>query len=108
MAWDWQVGPRRSGFAASWGIGLERDLQASPVLHLALPDSTKVINPGPCWRKHHYMNAVVCYAPSPVFGTGCGDCGWTDGVGLQAAMQTTGRGGVISECCYCLYLASGS
>ena len=39
------------GFAASWGRGLERDLELSPVSYPAPPKRTKVINPGPLLEK---------------------------------------------------------
>ena len=39
-------------FATSWGIGLERDLEISPVLYLAPPKTTKVVNLGPPLEKN--------------------------------------------------------
>lgn len=99
-AWDWQVSFWWCGFATSWGIGLERVLQSSPVLHSALPETaTEVTNPGLPWRKSPF------YDPYDLLDIPCSRFRrqlW----GLQAGTPTTGWGGVTSECCHCLCVAS--
>ena len=49
--WGWQVSPRWSGFASSWGIGLERDLTCFTYLLPGPSETPKVTNPGPSWRQ---------------------------------------------------------
>ena len=58
-------------FATSWGIGLERDLQISPVFYLAPPKTTKVTNLGPPLEKNilyllYYIQSVQ-FSHSVVF-----------------------------------------
>ena len=50
-SWGWQVSPRWSGFASSWGIGLERDLTRFTYLLPGPSETPKVTNLGPSWRQ---------------------------------------------------------
>ena len=61
-------------FATSWGIGLERDLQISPVFYLAPPKTTKVTNLGPPLEKNIFIilysvNSVQSLSRVPLFVT---------------------------------------
>ena len=103
--WDWQVSPWWFGFAAPWGTGLERDLQISAVFYPAPPKTTKVINPGPLLEKDIIILTLRFVVIPPLqysalaMGTEGGQMIW------QARTESTGRGGIISECCYCFYFA---
>ena len=91
--------PRWFEFAVTWGIGLERAIQISPVFYQT---HLKLIPPGLHTReRHHYINfAVCCVSCAPVFVTYHGD--WR--VNWQYA--TVGRDpNHWQSCCHCLYFA---
>ena len=81
--------------------GKSSETQAGPGKRQEKSKITKIINLAPNGERHCYVNPMVCYTACLEFSMALGTEGGQAMI-TQARAKTIGRGGIISECCYCL------